>query len=77
MHELLLIVPECLTVSCIFNSRLPSFFVDKVDIFASELVLRNFVVCLDTEGAHGDFRGEDSLSPVHQKERHFSSGPTR
>jgi hypothetical protein len=54
-HELLLVAPECLVVPCIFNHRLPSSLVDKVDIFVSELVLRSFVICPDTEGAHGDF----------------------
>jgi hypothetical protein len=43
---------------------LPSSFVDKVNIFALELVLHGFVIYLDTEGAHGDFRGEDGLNPV-------------
>jgi hypothetical protein len=64
-------------VPCIFNSRLPPSFVDKIDIFASELVLCDFIVCLDTERAHDDFQGEDDLSPVHKKEMHFSSAPTR
>jgi hypothetical protein len=41
-----------------------------------ELVLCGFTVCLDTEGAHGDFRGEDGLSPIQQKERCFSDGLT-
>jgi hypothetical protein len=76
MHKPLLIAPECLAVPCIFNSRLASSFVNKVNIFTPELVLHGFVVCMDMEGAHGDFRGEDSLSPVHQEERCFSSGPT-
>jgi hypothetical protein len=47
-HEPLLVAFECLTGPCIFNSRLPSSFIDEVDIFASELVLRGFVICLDT-----------------------------
>jgi hypothetical protein len=75
-HELLMIAPECLAVLCIFNSRLPSSFIDKVNIFTPELVLCGFIICLDMEGPHGDFRGEDDLSPVHQKERCFSGGPT-
>jgi hypothetical protein len=69
--------PECLAVPCIFNSRLSSSFVDKVDIFTLELVLCGFIVCLDTEGAQVDFQGEDGLSPVHQKERRFIGGTTR
>jgi hypothetical protein len=40
---------------------------DKIDIFMSDLVLCSFVVRLDTQGAHGDFWGEDGLVPVHQK----------
>jgi hypothetical protein len=71
-----MVAPELLAVSCIFNSRLSSSFIDKVDIFTPELVLCGFVVCLDTEGAHGDLRGEDDLSPVNKKERRFSRGPT-
>jgi hypothetical protein len=76
MHEPLMIASECLAVPCIFNSRLPSFFINNVDIFTSELVLHSFIICLDTEGDHGDFWGEDGLSPVHRKERCFSSDPT-
>jgi hypothetical protein len=47
-HEPLLVTFECLVVSCIFNKRLPSFFIDEVDILMPELVLRGFVICLDT-----------------------------
>jgi hypothetical protein len=47
-HEPLLVAFECLTVPCIFNNRLPSSFIDEVDILALELVLRSFVICLDT-----------------------------
>jgi hypothetical protein len=47
-HKLLLVEFECLAVPCIFNSRLPSSFIDEVNILASKLVLRSFVVCLDT-----------------------------
>jgi hypothetical protein len=46
-HEPLLVAFECLAVPCIFNSRLPSSFIDEVDILTPELVLRGFVVCLD------------------------------
>jgi hypothetical protein len=59
MHEPLMIVPEHLAVPCIFYGRLPSSLNDEVGIFMPELVLCNFVICLDTEGAHGDFRGDD------------------
>jgi hypothetical protein len=47
-HEPLLVAFECLVVPCILNSRLPSSFIDKVDILAPELVLRGFVVYLET-----------------------------
>jgi hypothetical protein len=46
-YEPLLVVFECMAVPCIYNSRLPSSFIDEVDILTSELVLRGFVVCLD------------------------------
>jgi hypothetical protein len=69
-------VPERLGVLSIFDSGLPSSFIDKVNIISLELVLRGFIVCLDMEGAHVDFRREDNLSPVHQEERCFSGEPT-
>jgi hypothetical protein len=47
-HEPLLVVFECLVGPCIFNSRLPSSFINEVNILVSELVLRGFIVCLDT-----------------------------
>jgi hypothetical protein len=47
-HELLLVAFECLVVLCIFYSRLPSSLIDEVDIFTLKLVLRDFIVCLDT-----------------------------
>jgi hypothetical protein len=75
-HEPLFIEFVCLAVPCIFDSRLPSSLIDEVDIFTPELILRGFIVCLDTYGAHGDFRGEDGLSPVHHEERRLPSGPT-
>jgi hypothetical protein len=67
---------ECLVVPCIFNSRLPSSLIDEVNVITSELVLRGFIVCLDTEGAHGDLRGEDGLGPIHKEERRLSSSLT-
>jgi hypothetical protein len=67
MHELLLVALECLAVPCIFNHKLPSSFTDKVDIFVLEMVLRGFIVCLNTEGAHGDFRGRTALAPYTKK----------
>jgi hypothetical protein len=48
MHKLLLVVFQCLVVPCIFNSRLSSSFIDEVDILVPELVLRDFIICLDT-----------------------------
>jgi hypothetical protein len=47
-HEPLAIAPELLTVPCISESCLASSLVDEVDVITSELVLRGFVVCLDT-----------------------------
>jgi hypothetical protein len=67
MHELLLVALERLAVPCIFNQKLPSSFIDKVDIFVLEMVLRGFVICLNTEGAHGDFRGRTALAPYTKK----------
>jgi hypothetical protein len=55
MHRPLVIVPEGLAVPCISESCLPSSFVDEVDIITPELDLRNFIVCLNTRGDHGDF----------------------
>jgi hypothetical protein len=75
-HEPLVVAPEHLPVVCIFNSSLPSSLVDQVDILTPELVLRDFVICLDTQRAHGDFRGEDGLSPVHHEEMRLSCGST-
>jgi hypothetical protein len=65
-HEPLMVAPERLVVPHIFNSRLPSLLINEVNVITMELVLRGFVICLDTEGDHGDFRGEDDLSPIHQ-----------
>jgi hypothetical protein len=48
MHEPLLVAFECLAVPCIFYSRLLSSLINEVDIFMMELVLRGFVICLDT-----------------------------
>jgi hypothetical protein len=59
------IAPERLAVPWIFYSRLSASHIDEADIFTLELVLRDFIVCLDMDGAHGDFRGEDGLGPVH------------
>jgi hypothetical protein len=76
MHKLLVIVPECLMVPCILESFLPSLLIDEVDIITPELVLRGFVVCVDTMGDHGDFRGDNSLGPIHQEERRLPRGLT-
>jgi hypothetical protein len=75
-HEPLVVAPERLPVACIFNSRLPSSLVDQFDILTPELVLRGFIVCLDTQRAHGDFRGKDDLGPIHHEERRLSRGST-
>jgi hypothetical protein len=76
MHELLVIAPECLMLPCISDNCLLSSLTDKVDIIMPELVLRGFIVCLNTVGAQGDFRGDDDLSLVYQEERHLPCGPT-
>jgi hypothetical protein len=44
-HELLLVAFEFLVVLYIFNSRLPSSFIDEVNILTPELVLRGFIIC--------------------------------
>jgi hypothetical protein len=64
-HEPLVVAPERLPVACIFNSSLLSSLVDQVDILTPELVLHGFVICLDTQRAHGDFWGKDGLGPIH------------
>jgi hypothetical protein len=46
-HELLVVAPECLSVACIFISRLPYLLIDQVDILTPDLVLRGFIVYLD------------------------------
>jgi hypothetical protein len=75
-HERLVVVPERLPVACIFNSSLSSSFIDQVDILTPELILRGFVICPDTQRAHGDFWGKDGLSPIHHEERRLSRGST-
>jgi hypothetical protein len=50
MHKPLVVALEPLVVLCILESCLPSSFINKVDIITSELVLRGFVVCLNTGG---------------------------
>jgi hypothetical protein len=67
MQESLLIAPDRLVVPCIFYSRLPSSFINKVNIFTPELILRGFLVCLDMNGAHDDFWGRTALAPYTKK----------
>jgi hypothetical protein len=79
MHEPLMIASKHLTVLCVSKRCLPSLLIDEVDIITSELVLRCFVVYLDTGGGggdHGDLRGDNSLIPVHQEERCLPCGLT-
>jgi hypothetical protein len=76
-HELLVIALERPTVLRVSHSCLPSSLIDEVDVITPKLVLCSFIVCLDTGGAHGDFRGDDSLNPIHQKERCLPYGLTR
>jgi hypothetical protein len=75
-HEPLVVAPEHLPVPCIFNSSLPSSLIDQIDILTPELVLRSFIICLDTQRAHGDFQGKDSFGPIHHEERRLSRGST-
>jgi hypothetical protein len=75
-HELLMVAPKRLLVVCIFNSRLPSSLVGQVNIITLELVLRGFIIGLDTQRAHGDLRGEGSLNPIHYEERRLARGST-
>jgi hypothetical protein len=51
MHELLVVAPEWLMVSYVLDSCLPSSRVDEVNVTSSELVLRGFVICLETGGS--------------------------
>jgi hypothetical protein len=76
VHKPFMVAPKRLLISCIFNSRLPSLFIDQVDILTPKLVLRGFVVCLDTERVHGDLRGEDGICTVHHEERCLTRGST-
>jgi hypothetical protein len=76
-HEPLSIVLEYLAVPCILNSILTSSLIDQVNILALELVLRSFVVYLDTERAHANLWWEDGLRPVHHEERCLACGSTR
>jgi hypothetical protein len=54
MHKPLVVAPEHLAVPCILESCLLSSFINKVNIITLELVLHDFVVCLNTGGDHGD-----------------------
>jgi hypothetical protein len=36
---------------------LPSSLINVVNVITPELVLRGFIMCLDTGGAHGDVQG--------------------
>jgi hypothetical protein len=74
MHKLLVIAPEHLEVPCILESCLPSCFIDQVNIIVTELVLHGFIVWLDTGGDHGDFRGDNNFSSIHQEERRLPHG---
>jgi hypothetical protein len=55
---------------------LPSSLIDEVDIITLELVLRGFIICLDTGGDHGEFWGDNDLCPVDQEQRCLPRGPT-
>jgi hypothetical protein len=75
-HKPFMVALKRLPVPCIFNSRLPSSLIDHVDIFTSKLVLRGFIVHLDTERAHGDLQGRVASTPIHHEERHLTHGST-
>jgi hypothetical protein len=55
IHRKLPTMPEHLSVPCILDNCFPSSLDDEVNIITSDLVMCDFVVCLDTEGVHGDF----------------------
>jgi hypothetical protein len=56
MHKPLVVVLEHLVVLCILESFLSCSFIDEVDIITLDLVLRGFVVCLNTRGGdHSHF----------------------
>jgi hypothetical protein len=76
LHKPLVVAPKRLPVACIFNSSLSFLLIDQVDILTPELVQRDFIICLNTQRAHGDFWGEDDLGPVHHEERCLSHGST-
>jgi hypothetical protein len=67
MHKPLVIALERLVVPCILKSCLPSCFVNQVDIITLELVLHDFIVCLDMGGDHGDFWGVTASAPYTKK----------
>jgi hypothetical protein len=75
-HEPLVVAPERLPVAFIFNSSLSYSLIDQVDILMPELVLRGFIICLNTQRAHGDFQGKDGLGPIQHEERRLSRGST-
>jgi hypothetical protein len=76
MHEPLVVASERLVVSCISDCFLPPVLDDEVHIFTPLLFLRRLIKRLDPRGAHNDFRGKASFSPVHQEERGLPSGST-
>jgi hypothetical protein len=67
MHEPLVIVLERLMVPCISESCLPSSLVDKVNIIIVELVLRSFIICLDTGETMVISRGIMACAPHTKK----------
>jgi hypothetical protein len=67
MHKPLVVALERLTVTCISESCLPSSFIDLVDIITPDLVLRGFVLCLNTGEATVISRGIIALAPYTKK----------
>jgi hypothetical protein len=73
LHEPLIIASKHLIVPFILDNCLPSSLIDEVDIIMLELVLRGFIVYLDTGGDHGDFRGEGmTASAMYTKKKGVS-----
>jgi hypothetical protein len=67
-HIPLVIALKRLMISCILDSCLPSSLIDEVDVITPELVLHDFIVCLNT-GRHplswcAKYRSMMTLPPV-------------
>jgi hypothetical protein len=74
LQKPLVIALEHLAVQRILESCLPSCLIDQVNVITPELVLCGFIVCFNMGGDHGDFRGDNNFSHIHQEERHLPHG---